>query len=111
MAAGVLLHLTIFANMAVGLFSPSMFVLYLAFIPPEVVQKLPQAIRQSATRLLARVRRRRFSLRETTMPHLEPDEHAADSANVNSADGATAPVAESNAPPIMEINGRVPAKR
>jgi hypothetical protein len=47
LGAGVLLHLGIMATMAVGFFTPAMFILYMAFIPPETAErfvgKLPRS--------------------------------------------------------------------
>lgn len=54
LAAGVVMHLTMMLNMNVGFFSLAMFLLYLAFVPPETVQALPD-------KLTARWRSRRSS--------------------------------------------------
>lgn len=40
LAAGVVMHIVIMATIAVGFFTLAMFVLYLAFIPPEALQRL-----------------------------------------------------------------------
>lgn len=45
LAAGVALHLSIMVTLSVGFFSPAMFVLYLAFVPPHVAQQPLQQIR------------------------------------------------------------------
>lgn len=50
LGAGVVMHLMILVSLAVAFFSFAIFVLYLAFIPPE-----------TAVRLVENVRRRRFS--------------------------------------------------
>jgi hypothetical protein len=39
MAAGVVMHTVIMATIAVGFFTLAMFVLYLAFVPPEVLSR------------------------------------------------------------------------
>jgi Vitamin K-dependent gamma-carboxylase len=44
--AGIVMHLFIFVGMAVGLFSLAMFVLYLAWVPPDVAEHLPESIRR-----------------------------------------------------------------
>jgi Vitamin K-dependent gamma-carboxylase len=44
LAAGVVMHTIIMCTIAVGFFTLAMFVLYLAFIPPETVQRLPRAL-------------------------------------------------------------------
>lgn len=49
LAAGVLLHLTILLTLAVGFFSFSMFVLYLAFLPPEVAGRWVAQVRRRLT--------------------------------------------------------------
>jgi hypothetical protein len=43
--AGVLMHTSIMLTMAVGYFTPAMFVLYLVFVPPETVSALPSRLR------------------------------------------------------------------
>ena len=50
LAAGVVMHTIIMCTIAVGFFTLAMFVLYLAFIPPEAVQRLPG----NAARMLRR---------------------------------------------------------
>jgi hypothetical protein len=47
LGVGVLMHTGIMATMAVGFFSPSMFVLYLAFIPPDTARRLVGKLRRS----------------------------------------------------------------
>jgi hypothetical protein len=42
LAAGVVLHSIIMITVAVGFFTPAMFVLYLAFMSPETVRRLPR---------------------------------------------------------------------
>lgn len=44
--AGVVMHLIIFINMAVGLFSPAILVMYLAWVPPDVIERIPESIRR-----------------------------------------------------------------
>ncbi|MGB6205800.1 HTTM domain-containing protein [Mycobacterium sp.] len=50
LAAGVVMHTMIMISIAAGFFTLAMFVLYLAFIPPETVQRLPS----NAKRVLRR---------------------------------------------------------
>jgi hypothetical protein len=45
LAAGVVLHLILMATMNVGFFSLAMFVLYLAFIPPDTVGAMPDKVK------------------------------------------------------------------
>lgn len=52
LAAGVVMHTTIALTINVGFFSPAMFVLYLAFVPPTAIRDLPSTVR----RWLARAR-------------------------------------------------------
>jgi hypothetical protein len=55
LAAGVLMHIGIMLTMNVGFFTPAMFVLYLAFVSPETVRRLPTNIELLAWRgVLAR---------------------------------------------------------
>jgi hypothetical protein len=45
LGAGVLLHLGIMVTMAVGFFTPAMFVLYLSFLPPQTAERLVHKVR------------------------------------------------------------------
>ncbi len=47
LGAGVLMHTGIMVTMAVGFFSPAMFVLYLAFISPDTARRLVGKLRRS----------------------------------------------------------------
>jgi hypothetical protein len=111
LAAGVLLHLSIFFNMAVGLFSPSMFVLYIAFLSPETVKKLPETARLSATKVLARVRRRRPTPDESVpRAAVKPDDViTAPAVNGAESEHAEKPVVPSNMQDIPQTNGHVSA--
>jgi Vitamin K-dependent gamma-carboxylase len=44
--AGLALHLTILVTVAVGFFTPAMLVLYVAFIDPETIRRLPDRLRR-----------------------------------------------------------------
>ena len=46
--AGVVLHTTILVTVAVGFFTPAMFVLYLAFVDPDAVRRLPRTLNRLA---------------------------------------------------------------
>jgi hypothetical protein len=69
LAMGVVMHIMIMIAVAVGFFSLAMFVLYLAFVPPETAQRLPHSTKQTATKfaiaLRARWRRNRLRGKET----------------------------------------------
>jgi vitamin K-dependent gamma-carboxylase-like protein len=58
LAAGVVMHIMIMITIAVGFFTLAMFVLYLAFIPPETAQRLPRSAKSMATKLVMLLRRR-----------------------------------------------------
>lgn len=45
LGAGVVLHLILMVTMSVGFFSLAMFVLYLAFVPPDRVQAMPDKLK------------------------------------------------------------------
>jgi ABC-type multidrug transport system fused ATPase/permease subunit len=45
MVVGVTFHAIIMVTVAVGFFSPAMFVLYLAFVSPETVRRLPDDVK------------------------------------------------------------------
>jgi hypothetical protein len=51
------MHSTILITIGVGFFAPAMFVLYLAFIPPETVRRLPTTIKQAGAQSLLHLRR------------------------------------------------------
>jgi hypothetical protein len=57
LAAGVILHLSISLSMEVGFFSCAMFVLYLAFIPPERAQAIAHGLEKRISGLVSRFRR------------------------------------------------------
>jgi hypothetical protein len=57
LAAGVILHLSISLSMEVGFFSCAMFVLYLAFIPPERAQAIANGLEKRISGLMSRLRR------------------------------------------------------
>jgi Vitamin K-dependent gamma-carboxylase len=48
LAAGVLMHTGIMVTMAVGFFTPAMFVLYIAFVPPDTAKRLVGKLRRSS---------------------------------------------------------------
>jgi hypothetical protein len=51
-ATGVFLHSVIMVTIAVGFFSPAMFVLYLAFASPESVRQIPNTLKHRLGRSL-----------------------------------------------------------
>jgi hypothetical protein len=57
LAAGVVMHTIIMVTIAVGFFTVAMFVLYLAFVPPETVQGLPHNAKRVATKPMVAFRR------------------------------------------------------
>jgi hypothetical protein len=65
LATGVVMHTMIMIAIAVGFFSLAMFVLYLAFVPPETAQRLPRSTKQMATKMLRGRRWRRRNRKET----------------------------------------------
>jgi hypothetical protein len=50
LAAGVVMHLAMMINLNIGFFSLAMFVLYLAFLPADVVQRLPAQLKSRLSR-------------------------------------------------------------
>lgn len=56
LAAGVVMHVAIMVTMNVGFFTPAMFVLYLAFVPPERVARLPQDFGRAVSKVRNRGR-------------------------------------------------------
>ena len=55
--AGVLMHTMIMITLAVGFFTLAVFVLYLAFVPPEIVERLPRKAKNMARKLAATLAR------------------------------------------------------
>jgi hypothetical protein len=107
LAAGVMLHLVIDTNIEIGIFSYSMLVLYLAWISPDTVQRLPDALKQAAAKSLAILRRHnppdsppvpvghRINGQEQ-----RPSEQISTSASPNMADAGYG-----HAHPTSEVNG------
>ncbi len=50
LAAGVVMHLAIMINLNFGFFSLAMFVLYLAFVPSDVAERLPALVKSRLSR-------------------------------------------------------------
>jgi hypothetical protein len=107
LAAGVVLHLMIDINIQIGIFSYAMFVLYLAWVAPETVQRLPNMLKHMAITSLALLRRRPLPDRKTRLPrhrsgNLEPspDEKPGTSPASN---GARAVNGRAHA--VEEVNG------
>lgn len=57
LAAGVVMHTMIMITLAVGFFALAVFVLYLAFIPPETVERLPHSAKDMPRKLAAALAR------------------------------------------------------
>lgn len=74
LAVGVGLHLSISLLLEVGFFSCSMFVLYLAFIPPERAKKIAEGVRKrlNAVRTRFRIRDVATSTDRTDLDVVEP---------------------------------------
>lgn len=92
LAAGVALHLSISVFLEVGFFSCAMFVLYLAFIPPDRAQALAAGVQARLTRL-----RRRLHPRAS-------DDGPAEKTAVQD-DSAVLPDESPDLPPPMEVFG------
>lgn len=50
LSVGLVMHLTIDLTIQIGIFSYAMFVLYLAWVPPETARALPESFRQARER-------------------------------------------------------------
>ncbi len=57
LASGVVMHTMIMITIAVGFFTLAVFVLYLAFVPPELVERLPRSAKDIARKLVAALAR------------------------------------------------------
>jgi hypothetical protein len=92
LAAGVVMHLTIDIGIIIGIFSYAMFVLYLAWVAPDTVKRLPDTVKRAVTKLLERLRHRRSNPptnsrhRRVELPALRSDRDGSPSAVFNSAD-------------------------
>src|ERR1700722_15739253 len=64
LAAGVVMHTVIMITIAVGFFTLAVFVLYLAFVPPDVVERLPRRAKDMASKLVAALARPRRKSRK-----------------------------------------------
>ena len=89
LAAGVVMHTMIMATIAVGFFSLAMFAMYLAFVPSQTVQRLPDTI----NRLIAKLRHddRLSAECETSANETGPEESR--SSFTVGADDASSPAA------------------
>jgi hypothetical protein len=58
LAGGVVMHSLIMITIAVGFFAPAMFVLYLAFVSPDTVERLPTTIKHIGAKSVSRLRSR-----------------------------------------------------
>lgn len=106
LAGGVLLHLSISLFLEVGFFSCSMFVLYLAFIPPERAEALAKGVQTRLAKAKARfLSRRRRGDEETVSAEITPmkQPHEADPGADLSASRQTDYAAES-------FNGSLPTQ-
>jgi hypothetical protein len=56
LAAGLVMHLMIDIGIIIGIFSYAMFVLYLAWVSPDTVKRLPDNFKHAATKVRARLR-------------------------------------------------------
>jgi hypothetical protein len=92
LVAGVAMHLTIDIGIIIGIFSYAMFVLYLAWVPPDTVKRLRDTVKHAATKSLALLRRGHPDSTKDSPPHrvevLEPrlDEQISTSTSSNGAD-------------------------
>ncbi len=57
LAGGVVMHTFIMITLAVGFFTLAVFVLYLAFVPPEIVERIPSRTKGMARNLVAALAR------------------------------------------------------
>jgi hypothetical protein len=113
LAAGVVMHLTIDIGIIIGIFSYAMFVLYLAWVPPDTVKLLPDTVKRAVTKLLARLRHRRSNPptysrhRRIEIPALRSDQDGSPSTVFNSA-GAVNGHEHTAAEVDLQIKARTP---
>jgi hypothetical protein len=60
------MHTMIMITIAVGFFTLAVFVLYLAFVPPEIVERLPRSAKDMSSKLVAALARPRSKSRNQT---------------------------------------------
>ncbi len=75
LAGGLLMHsvIMIMITIVVGFFAPAMFVLYLAFVSPDIVQRLPNAIKHVGAKSRSRLRSVTADDRHDMREHYEVD--------------------------------------
>lgn len=61
LGAGVVMHLVIMVTIAVGFFSLAMYVLYLSFLSPDTVRRLPEMPRRMEDKLRSLLSRRKMT--------------------------------------------------
>jgi hypothetical protein len=107
LAAGVGMHLVIDINIEIGIFSYSMFVLYLAWISPDTVQRLPDTLKQAAAKSLAILRRHRppDSPPVAVGHRIHGQEHRLGEEISASASANMADAGNGHAQPASEVNG------
>jgi hypothetical protein len=93
LAAGAVMHIMVMVTIAVGFFTPAVLVLYLAFAPPEMVERLPYSGKDMAGRLMAALRlpgtkRRRLA----RYAESGEDEESAAERRIETSSGARTPV-------------------
>ncbi|MBV9350903.1 MAG: HTTM domain-containing protein [Mycobacterium sp.] len=94
LAAGVVMHTMIMITIAVGFFTLAVFVLYLAFVPPETVERLPHSTKHLAAKIMPALRQRR------------PSKSQADYQDSKEPEGAVAePDADSPTGPRISADG------
>lgn len=68
LGAGVILHVSIDATLLVGIFSFAMFVLYLSWLSPATVERLPDTFKQLPAKARALLKRRKQPDGSTPLP-------------------------------------------
>jgi hypothetical protein len=108
LAAGVVMHLMIDIGIIIGIFSYAMFVLYLAWVSPDSVKRLPDNLKHAATKSLARLRRGPSDPTTDSppdrveIPELRPDEQVSTSEVFSGADAVNG-----HEHPAADVDGHV----
>jgi len=108
LAAGVVMHLMIDIGIIIGIFSYAMFVLYLAWVSPDSVKRLPDNLKHAATKSLARLRRGPSDATTDSppdrveIPELRPDEQVSTSEVFSGADAVNG-----HEHPAADVDGHV----
>lgn len=105
----MVMHLMIDIGIIIGIFSYAMFVLYLAWVPPGTVKRLPDTFKHATTKLLARLHRGRSDPTTDSAP-AEPKFRSCDQTSRSVLQESSAARRRERIPaPAADVDGHVHA--